>query len=89
MARITAPDGVLAASGHAAEAAGVFIYDRIETAPEHRRRGLGGIVMNALNAHRKSTNAPELLVATEDGRRLYASLGWTVLSPYSTAVTAG
>ncbi|MBN8847584.1 MULTISPECIES: GNAT family N-acetyltransferase [unclassified Sphingomonas] len=88
-ARVDAPDGTLAASGYAAEAMGVFIYDRIETAPEHRRKGLGRIIMNALKAQRKSTSAPELLVATEDGRRLYASLGWTILSPYSTAVIAG
>jgi GNAT superfamily N-acetyltransferase len=65
---------------------GVFIYDRIETSPEHRRKGLGNTIMNALKAHRKSTNAPQLLVATEDGRGLYTSLGWSVLSPYSTAV---
>jgi predicted GNAT family acetyltransferase len=85
-AQIIAPDGSLAASGHSAEAVGVFIYDRIITAPEHQRRGLGTIIMNALKAHRVSSNTPELLVATEDGRRLYSSLGWIVLSPFSTAV---
>lgn len=86
MVRVIAPDGSLAASGYAAEGVGVFIYDRIETAPEHRRMGLGNIVMNALRSQRKAGNTPELLVATEDGRALYTSLGWRVLSPYSTAV---
>lgn len=87
-ARITAPDGSLAANGYGTEAMDVFIYDRIETTPEHRRKGLGNIIMNALKAYRKAESAPELLVATEDGRGLYASLGWRVLSPYSTAVIA-
>ena len=83
---VTAPDGSLAASGHAAEASGAFVYDRIETALEHRRRGLGSIVLSVLASFRSSAAIPQLLVATEDGRALYARLGWTMLSPYSTAV---
>ena len=82
---ILAPDGDLAASGCAAEAADVFVYDRIETAPGHRRKGLGIAVMTALGAARKSLAGPQLLVATEDGRNLYASLGWAVLAPFATA----
>ena len=84
-ARVIAPDGDLAASGCAAEAADVFIYDRIETAQDHRRKGLGIAVMIALGTARKSPASPQLLVATEDGRNLYASLGWTVLAPFATA----
>ena len=83
---ILAPDGDLAASGCAAEAADVFVYDRIETAQGHRRKGLGVAVMTALEAARTSLAGPQLLVATEDGRNLYASLGWTVLAPFATAV---
>lgn len=82
---IIAPDGDLAASGCAAEAADVFIYDRIETAQDHRRKGLGVAVMSALAAARRSLAAPQLLVATEDGRNLYANLGWTVLAPFAAA----
>jgi GNAT superfamily N-acetyltransferase len=82
---IIAPDGDVAASGCAAETAEVFIYDRIETAPDHRRKGLGVAVMVALCAARKSLASPQLLVATEDGRGLYANLGWTVLAPMSAA----
>ena len=82
---ILAPDGDLAASGCAAEAAGVFVYDRIETAPGHRRKGLGVAVMSALGAARESLAGPQLLVATGDGRNLYARLGWTVLAPFATA----
>lgn len=83
--RILGEDDALAASGYAVEAMGVFIYDRIVTAPEHQRKGLGNIVMHALKGHRASTAAPELLVATEEGRALYETLGWSVLSPFSTA----
>ena len=82
---VIAPDGDLAASGCAAETADVFIYDRIETAPNHRRKGLGVAVMMALGTARKSIVSPQLLVATEDGRNLYANLGWTVLAPFAAA----
>jgi hypothetical protein len=82
---IIAPDGELAASGYAAEAAGVFIYDRIETAQDHRRKGLGLAVMIALGTAKKSPLSPQLLVATEDGRNLYANLGWAVLAPFAAA----
>ena len=84
-ARVLAPDGALAASGCAAESADVFIYDRIETAQDHRRKGLGIAVMIALGTARKSLISPQLLVATGEGRNLYASLGWTVLAPFDAA----
>lgn len=84
-ARIIAPDGDTAASGCAAESADVFIYDRIETALDHRRMGLGAAVMIALGAARRSLASPQLLVATGDGRGLYTNLGWTVLAPFATA----
>jgi GNAT superfamily N-acetyltransferase len=80
---IIAPDGALAASGCAAETPDVFIYDRIETAQDHRRKGLGAAVMTALGTARKYAAGPQLLVATEDGRHLYGNLGWTVLAPFS------
>jgi len=83
--RIVAEDDALAASGYAVEAMGVFIYDRIVTDLGHQRKGLGNIVMHTLKGHRVSTAAPELLVATEEGRALYETLGWSVLSPFSTA----
>jgi hypothetical protein len=82
---IIAPDGDLAASGCAAETADVFIYDRIETAQDHRRKGLGVAVMIALGTARKSLVSPQLLVATGDGRNLYVNLGWTVLAPFAAA----
>lgn len=82
--RIVKADGV-AASGHAVETDQAFVYDRIVTAPEHRRWGLGSAVMAALHRARRVPGTPELLVATADGRALYAALGWRTVSPYSTA----
>lgn len=84
-ARILSEDGALAASGYAAEAKGVFIYDRIVTEPEHRRKGLGRALMTTLRSARQDPDSPELLVATADGRALYSTLGWETISPYSTA----
>lgn len=83
---IFASDGSLAASGHAAEAGGVFVYDRIVTDAGHRRRGLGRAMMHLLSAERQSRNAQPVLVATEAGRALYESLGWRVYRPYASAV---
>jgi len=82
---IIAPDGEVAASGSAAETSDVFIYDRIGTAQEHRRKGLGLAVMAALGTGRKSIANQQLLAATEDGRKLYETMGWTVLAPLATA----
>lgn len=85
--RIIADDGTVAASGHAAEYGGVFIVDRIATHAAHRRRGLGTALMAALGATQRSHGARRVLTATEDGRALYATLGWTVLSPYATVIS--
>jgi hypothetical protein len=40
--------------------------------------------MTALGGARRSPSAPQILVATEDGRKLYTRLGWSVYSPYAT-----
>ncbi len=86
---LLAPDGTRAASGYCAEAEGVFIYDRIETEAAHRRRGLGQAIMHALGALQRSPDAIHVLVATEAGKALYTRLGWSVISPYATAVIPG
>lgn len=82
---ILAPDGDLAARGTASEAAAIFIYDQIITSPRHRRKGLGRAVTAALRDAKANPVAPELLVATDEGRALYAALGWMVLSHSMTA----
>lgn len=82
---IRSSDGELAASGFAAETAEAFVYDRIVTAPGHRRRGLGRAMMTALRSTCRNPKVPRLLVATQDGRALYRTLGWKTLTAYSTA----
>jgi len=77
--------GELAASGYAAESADAYVYDRIRTEAAHQRRGLGRLVMASLGRARRSRALPQLLVATEQGRALYQTLGWSVLSVYATA----
>jgi hypothetical protein len=84
-ARIVSEDDAMAAHGFAAETEDAFIYDRIVTDPEHRRKGLGHALMMALRTTRQRPDKPELLVATNEGRALYATLGWKTISPYSTA----
>lgn len=86
--RVLTMDDGLAASGYGGEIDDAFVYDRIVTAPDHRRRGLGRIVMATLQSMRRNAGAAELLVATPEGRALYERLGWRVLSPYATASRA-
>ena len=85
-ARICTPDGATVASGFAAETSGCFVYDRIVTEEAFRRRGLARAVVAMLGAAQKSSTSRHMLVATSQGRGLYESLGWTVLSPWTTAV---
>ncbi|MFJ5219367.1 GNAT family N-acetyltransferase [Streptomyces sp. NPDC088354] len=69
--------GEVAARGSIAVVGRDAIADRIETDPAHRRRGLGRAVMSALAESAVSRGARTgLLVASEEGRRLYSSLGW-------------
>ncbi|NRR30520.1 GNAT family N-acetyltransferase [Oxalobacteraceae bacterium] len=85
--RLTDSSGQTAALGHVVLNRESAIFDRIETLEPHRRKGLGSVLMHALDEIADSAGASErLLVATEAGRALYLSLGWRVLAPYSTAV---
>ena len=82
---IRAAEGELAASGYGAETSHAFVYDRIATDTAHRRKGLGRAVMAAIGSCRNSRSARQLLMATAEGEKLYSTLGWIRLSPYSTA----
>lgn len=75
----------IAAQGYAAETKEVFIYDRIVTEPDHRRKGLGSALVQCLRGALTSPGKPEVLVATAEGAALYLTLGWETLSPYFTA----
>ncbi|MFC9889011.1 GNAT family N-acetyltransferase [Streptomyces pilosus] len=71
------PTGEVAARGTVAVVGADATADRVETDPEHRRRGLGRAVMGALAEAALAQGARTgLLLASEEGQRLYSSLGW-------------
>jgi GNAT superfamily N-acetyltransferase len=79
--------GAIAASGRITLRAGTAVFDQIETAEPHRRKGLASAVMLALDQLACQADVTErLLVATEAGVALYVSLGWEHVAPWSTAV---
>ncbi|KQQ05570.1 hypothetical protein ASF42_03100 [Rathayibacter sp. Leaf294] len=78
-------EGAPAARGQAAVRGGDVVFDRIETVPEFRRRGFGALVMTGLGAWAAENDATTgLLMASASGRRLYESLGWSVVAPIVT-----
>jgi GNAT superfamily N-acetyltransferase len=90
IARILAPDGTEAAIGRMVTSDAYAIYDRISTHPAYRRLGLASFIMHTLQQAAQQKNAAHgLLVATPEGKRLYERLGWTLLSPYTSAVIPG
>jgi len=76
-----------AAIGRAVFAEGYCIYDRIETNPSHQRLGLATTIMKTLESIALEHKIEKsILVATEQGKQLYETLGWKLTSLYSTAV---
>jgi Acetyltransferase (GNAT) family len=76
----------IAARGQMAVHRSCGIADQIRTAPEHRRRGLGSVVMRTLEREAAAAGAETgVLVATQEGYALYSALGWSVHSPYTSA----
>ncbi|MFK4098539.1 GNAT family N-acetyltransferase [Streptomyces sp. NPDC019531] len=87
---VAAPDGSLAARGQVAPTGATAVFDRIETAPAHRRRGLGGTVMRTLQTAAATAGARTgVLAGTPAGRALYESLGWHVEAPLTSAKFVG
>ncbi len=83
---LRAADGTIAARGMMAVVGEDAVMHDIHTDPEHRRRGLGSVVMGALSRRALERGARTgLLMATEVGVHLYRSLGWL---PEATMVTA-
>lgn len=77
-------DGTFAAHGQVAgtSRADSVVFDQIETAPAHRRQGLGRAVMHTLaNAAIEAGARAGVLAATIEGQGLYKSLGWTTHAP--------
>ncbi|MCF3107197.1 GNAT family N-acetyltransferase [Niabella sp. CC-SYL272] len=83
-------NGTVAACGRIALTDDVAIYDRIVTSEGHRRKGLATAVMKYLTAIACSRGiAKGVLVATDEGSVLYETLGWKLLSLYTSAVIPG
>ncbi|WP_432521225.1 GNAT family N-acetyltransferase [Kineococcus sp. SYSU DK006] len=83
---VHAADGTPAARGHLAVAGADAVFDRISTEAQHRRRGLGSLVMTHLAAAARAGGARRgVLVASAQGRALYTSLGWRTRSPITGA----
>ncbi|MEU0267035.1 GNAT family N-acetyltransferase [Nocardioides sp. NPDC006303] len=79
----------VAARGRIAVIGADAVADRIETEPDHRRRGLGGAVMSLLVAAAREAGAVHgLLVASEMGEPLYDGLGWRAQARLVTARSA-
>jgi len=85
-AQIRTATDEIAASGYAARHGDVFIYDRILTAEDHRRKGLGTIIMTSLASACPALIGLQILVATAAGRELYRTLGWIDYGLYTSAV---
>ncbi|MFF2039109.1 GNAT family N-acetyltransferase [Kitasatospora sp. NPDC058170] len=83
---VTAADGALAARGQIAVVGATAVADQIETSAEHRRKGLGSLVMRVLATAAHDQGAQTgVLAGTPDGHALYTSLGWQVLAPLTSA----
>lgn len=66
------------------------VADRIETTPAHRRKGLASAVMSALAGSAIEEGAERgILIASEDGQRLYRTLGWKPAADVLIATTPG
>ena len=75
------------ARGRIAMLGDTVLFDQVSTDDRHRRQGLGRAVMQGLtNAALERNASGGLLCATEMGRCLYESLGWTMHAPYTSAV---
>ncbi len=94
VACIRTEKGEIAASGRLGLVEGpigrLAVFDRIRTHEDHRRRGLARAIM-ASHANRalRSGFTRAALVATPEGRLLYAALGWRLHSLYTTALIPG
>jgi len=79
--------GSLTATGRIVLADDLAIYDRISTESNHRRKGLATFVMKTLEKIALSYGVGRnFLVATEEGKQLYESLGWELYCYYSSFV---
>lgn len=85
--KIITKTGELASTGRIVIIEDLAVYDRISTEEDHRRKGLATFMMKELERIAISKNVHRFfLVATEEGKALYQSLGWRVCSLYTSIV---
>ncbi|MCQ9165151.1 MULTISPECIES: GNAT family N-acetyltransferase [unclassified Arthrobacter] len=79
--------GLVLASGKVAVYGDYAVFDQIETHADHRRRGYGRLLMQSLAASAKEYPVTTgLLLASTDGQRLYAKMGWRNVSAVTVLV---
>lgn len=87
--RLVTPDGTVAATGQMAlgRGAATAVIDQIETDPDHRRRGLGSVVVRTLIGAAAGAGATDaVLCASVEGRGLYEALGWRTRAPFTSFI---
>lgn len=87
LVKIMTKNGTLACTGRVVIVDDLAVYDRISTEENHKRKGLATYLIAELEQIAMSKNIyKNFLVATEQGKLLYQSLGWEVCSLYTSVV---
>ncbi|HEX8331142.1 MAG TPA: GNAT family N-acetyltransferase [Segetibacter sp.] len=85
--KIVDSQGAVAACGRVVLVDDVAVYDRISTEPNYRRKGLASLLMYELERIALVKGVRKnVLVATQEGKGLYTSLGWDLYSLYTSIV---
>lgn len=88
--KIIDENGELACIGRIVLADDLAVYDRIVTAENHQRKGLATFLMHELEKIALSNGIHNnFLVATEQGKSLYETMGWELYSSYTSIVIPG
>ncbi|MGN7757267.1 GNAT family N-acetyltransferase [Chryseobacterium sp. 22532] len=88
--KIIDENGELACIGRIVLADDLAVYDRILTAENHQRKGLATFLMHELEKIAVSNGIHNnFLVATEQGKSLYETMGWELYSSYTSIVIPG
>lgn len=87
---LTDDDGSFAARGQVAPTGASAVVDQIETSEDHRRKGLGTVVMGTLQAAAHAQGAVRAVLAcTPSGHLLYKAVGWRTVAPLTNAKYVG
>ncbi|WP_333597526.1 GNAT family N-acetyltransferase [Chryseobacterium flavum] len=85
--KIVAENGEQASIGRVSLIDNLAVYDRIVTEKDHQRKGLATFLLKELEKIALSRGfSNNLLVATEEGKQLYETLGWQMYSLHTSIV---